>query len=41
MLNFEIICLFLGRMNLKSSVRVFHSLMDDGKQYFCVIQVRL
>ena len=44
MLNFEIIC-FLNFGNedesFKSSVRDFHSLIDDGIQDFCDILVRL
>ena len=44
MLNFEVIC-FLKVDNedesFKSSVREFHSLMEDGIQDFCEILVRL
>ena len=44
MLKFAMIC-FLNVYNedesFKSSVREFHSLMDDGIQVFCEILVRL
>ena len=44
MLKFEMIC-FLKVNNedesLKSSAKEFHSLKDDGIQYFCEILVRL
>ena len=43
MLNFAIICfLKVGNVDifLKLSSRAFHSLMDDGIQYFCEILVR-
>ena len=43
MLNFDMICfLKVGNVNifLKLSSREFHSLMDDGIQYFCEILVQ-
>ena len=45
MLNFEIIWVFLKvgdeGESFKSSVREFHSLIDDGIQDFCEILVRV